>query len=219
MGSLKRDLKRLREAARRSGHLKDERAARPPMSKERALEEFIKRVRLDWEHAPERDRQFASARSLIRLFRVQGILAGMSTEQLLDRMDSWKPPVDRTAIRRAVARATYELEEGMEDRVVDPAWRDSFVAAEELLERIRSLPPRALAQAIVDETDNGKDAGEFYAKHGITDELFNRAVGPDAASLPRQQYKARLTQHLVDFLASEECFVLSQELKVIRDKP
>ena len=159
MGSLKRDLKRLREAARRSGHLKKEPAARPPMSEERTLEEFISRVRLDWVHAPERDRQFASARDLIRLFRLQGKLHTFSTEALLERMYQWKPPIDRTAIERAVARAAYELEEGMEDKVVDPAWRDSFVVAEELLERIRSLPPHALAQAIVDETDNGKDAG------------------------------------------------------------
>lgn len=158
---------------------------------------------------------------VIRLLRMQGRLPA-STEGLRERLLRWRPPLGTRAVERVLARAIYDQEPGTENMVCPPEWRESFVAARELLEKYMAVPVEALArwatwQYEIEEgaDDEGnleeKQAHEARA-HGITEELMLAAIGPDAEEIEEDELMRRRREILADLHYGEKGYQVQQHI-------
>ena len=167
-----------------------------------------------------------NANDLFRLLRLQDRL-GTTTEEVHAQLLSWrtKPPAE-WAVRCVVAKAIYEQEEGTENMVCPPEWREAFVAADELRERHARVPEETLARWAVmqHEIEHGEPhalaeriaaEGERY---GITDELFLKALGPDADEITDEEIGRRTREILAEDYYGERGYLIQKHIDRLMDE-
>jgi hypothetical protein len=172
------------------------------------------------------DEDTRHARSLIRLFRTQNRLSRMSAEELVERIVSWRPVPEggrsRVTAEREVAYAIYNQEEGTEQMVCSPEWREAFVAGEELRERYAIIPDEVLAEGwvrlreIEDSSGNEEECAEwrndYQERFGITTELLEGAIDPGAAGITEENSRWALNEYAADVLYGEKGFRVQQHI-------
>lgn len=215
-GGIEGRLRRLEERAGPEPH-----ARREEQEKEQWLSEAGFRRR---EALAEGDADHA--RSLIGLFRVQDILPGMSTDELVGRILSWRPIPEggrsRAQVEREVALAIHRKEQGMEGMECPPAWRESFARGGELRERHEAIPDEVLAEGYVrlgrieEEGNDEEELRGWAARHeepfGITAELVEGAVGPDAGTIADEERQRRLLGYLADSYFGEKGYRIRRHM-------
>jgi hypothetical protein len=222
VGSLRRELERLRRQAR---------PKRPTSSEAAELEKgyWLARRRVDrsWS-TPEAVRH---ARSLIRLFRVQNILSEMSADELVERIVSWRPVPDggwlRSTAEREVGLAIYNQEPGTENMVCSSRWRESFEAGDELREKYDAIPDAVLAEAYVrlgrveegDEEALAEWSARYEEAFGITDELVRKAIGLDVEEISDEERNRRLHEYLADTFYGERGWRIHQLMRRFVEEP
>lgn len=196
-----------------------------PHTEDRERERWFLRARqLQRDALSERDADHA--RSLIRLFRTQGLLSGMNTGELADRVLAWCPLPEGGrspgAVEREVALAIYRGEPGTEHMVCPARWCESFAAGDELRERYEAVPDEELAGAYAHllRIEKGDEAGfeEWDARFrydllGATDELGAAAVGPDFGEVSEEERDRRIAGALADATYGEKGYRVWQCLK------
>lgn len=172
---------------------------------------WLARARICRNEAKPRD--VRRARDLIGLFRTQGILSEMSAEELVDRIVSWRPMPEggcsRTTVEREVALATYGQESGTGNMVCPTAWRESFVAGDELRERYSRVPNEMLASAEL------RWAPESF---GITEKLLKRAVGPDVGEIDEEEVLWRLREYLAEEGFGQRGYEIEQHARQVENE-
>jgi hypothetical protein len=137
MAGLERRLERLEELAN---------SKRP--TEEYEMEHCLLRARIDRNHSM--DSGARHARSLIRLFRYQGMLSGMSADELIERIVSWRPVPDggwlRSTAEREVAPAIYNQEPGRENMACPSRWCESLLAGVELCAKVAAIPDQEIGR-------------------------------------------------------------------------
>jgi hypothetical protein len=165
-------------------------------------------------------------RDVIKVLRTQGRLPA-TTEELRHRLLAWRPPMDRTAIERELAKFIYNREEGTEAMVCPPAWRESFVAADELRRKFAAVPDEVSARWLVwlHELEQGEGDDHVIEKmdteaeeYGITNELMWKALGPDAEEIPDEERERRLMKILANFYYGEQGYRIQQEIYRLLEK-
>src|SRR5215218_1838600 len=149
MASLERRLEGLEQSS--ASGLGPPRWGTPPLSEEERkrkwLEDARHRKRFDIDH--REPLAITHARDHIRASRRQGLL-GRTTEELRNQLIEWfassSSPLDENAIERELARFIYRQEEGSENMVCPPQWRESLEAADRLRELWAGVPDQVLAR-------------------------------------------------------------------------
>ena len=165
------------------------------------------------------DRDEFHAHDIFRVLRRQGRL-GKTTEEVHTQLLSWRPPPSERAVRRVIARAIYEQEEGTENMVCLPEWREAFVAADELREKYSAVPDETFARWLLmqHEIEQGgpDELGEQIAaegeRYGITDELFLKAMGPDSDEIAEEQMGRRLREILAEHYYGERGYNVQKHI-------
>jgi hypothetical protein len=163
------------------------------------------------------------AGGIFRVMRSQKRLAA-SREEVEAQILSWRPPPSEVATRRVVARAIYDQEEGTENMVCPPEWRESFAAGEEFRERYVAIPDEALVEAFMrlQEVEEGDEDGLFTwnVQHGepfgITEDLLERAVGPDFGEITKEERIRRLNVYLADDVCDEKEWRVCSQMNRLR---
>jgi hypothetical protein len=121
------------------------------------------------------------AGGIFRLLRLQERLA-TTREEVEAQILSWRPPPSEVATRRVVARAIYDQEEGTENMVCPPEWRESFSAGEEFRERYVAIPDEALVKAFMhlqeveeDEKDSSPAGTSYTGSRSASPRTYYRA--------------------------------------------
>ena len=164
------------------------------------------------------------AGGIFRLLRLQERLA-TTREEVEAQILSWRPPPSEVATRRVVARAIYDQEEGTENMVCSPEWRESFSAGEELRQRYVAIPEEALVEAFMrlQEVEGDEDRlaccnvqhGEPF---GITEDLLQRAVGPDFGEITEEERIRRLNVYLADDVCDEKEWRVCSQINILREE-
>jgi hypothetical protein len=165
------------------------------------------------------------AGGIFRLLRLQERLA-TTREEVEDQILSWRPPPSEVATRRVIARAIFDQEEGTENMVCPPEWRESFAAGEEFRERYVAIPDEALVKAFMrlqeveeDEEDRliawNVQHGESF---GITEDLLQRAVGPDFDEITEEERIRRLNVYLADDVCDEKEWRVCSQINILREE-
>jgi hypothetical protein len=210
MGSLERRLERLE--AKNPG---------PTLAEEEAWKQLwfnAKRGSRD-HHDPD---EF-HAGGIFRLMRSQKRLAA-TRDEVEAQILSWRPPPSEVATRRVVARAIYDQEDGTENMVCPPEWRESFSAGEEFRERYVAIPDEALVEAFMhlQEVEESDEDGLFTwnVQHGepfgITEDLLERAVGPDFGEITEEERIRRLNVYLADDVCDEKEWRVCSQMNRLR---
>jgi hypothetical protein len=160
---------------------------------------------------------------IFRVMRSQERLAA-SREEVEAQLLSWRPAPSEVATRRVVARAIYDQEEGTENMVCPPEWRESFAAGEEFRERYVAMPDEALVEAFMrlQEVEEGDEDGLFTwnVQHGepfgITEDLLERAVGPDFDEITEEERIRRLNVYLADDVCDEKEWRVCSQMNRLR---
>ena len=176
-----------------------------------------KRVR---EH---RNHDESHAGGIFRLLRLQERLA-TTREEVEAQILSWRPPPSEEATRRVIARAIFDQEEGTENMVCPPEWRDSFAAGEEFRERYATMPDEALVKAFMRlqevEEDEEDRLVTWNVQHGepfgITEDLLQRAVGPDFDEITEEERIRRLNVYLADDVCDEKEWRVCSQMNRLR---
>jgi len=163
------------------------------------------------------------AGGIFRLLRLQERLA-TTREEVEAQILSWRPPPSEVATRRVVARAIFDQEEGTENMVCPPEWRGSFAAGEEFRERYIAMPDEALVEAFMrlQEVEEGDEDGLFTwnVQHGepfsITEDLLERAVGPDFGEITKEERLRRLNVYLADDVCDEKEWRVCSQINILR---
>jgi hypothetical protein len=164
------------------------------------------------------------AGGIFRLLRLQERLA-TTREEVEAQILSWRPPPSEVATRRVIARAIYDQEEGTENMVCPPEWRGSFAAGEEFRERYIAMPDEALVKAFMrlQEVEGDEDRllawnvqhGESF---GITEDLLQRAVGPDFGEITEEERMRRLNVCLADADCDEKEWRVCSQINRLREE-
>ena len=163
------------------------------------------------------------AGGIFRVMRSQNRLAA-SSEEVEAQILSWRPPPSEVATRRVVARAIYDQEEGTENMVCPPEWRESFSAGEEFRERYVAIPDGVLVEAFMrlQEVEESEEDGLFTwnVQHsepfGITEDLLERAVGPDFGEITEEERIRRLNVYLADDVCDEKEWRVCSQMNRLR---
>jgi len=163
------------------------------------------------------------AGGIFRVMRSQERLAA-SREEVEAQLLSWRPAPSEVATRRVVARAIYDREEGTENMVCPPEWRESFSAGEEFRERYVAIPDGVLVEAFMhlQEVEEGDEDGLFTwnVQHGepfgITEDLLERAVGPDFDEITKEERLRRLNVYLADDVCDEKEWRVCSQINRLR---
>lgn len=127
-------------------------------------------------------------------------------------MLAWRPPLDPGAVERVVARTIFDREEGTENMVCPPEWRESFEAAEELRERYAVVPVQTHARWTLEAAaDNAEECAEAES-FGITEELYLKAVGPDAEDITDAEFLRRLRVVLAEDFYGERGYEIARHI-------
>jgi hypothetical protein len=165
------------------------------------------------------------AGGIFRLLRLQERLA-TTREEVEAQILSWRPPPSEVATRRVIARAIYDQEEGTENMVCPPEWRESFAAGEEFRERYTTMPDGVLVEAFMrlQEVEEGDEDGLFTwnVQHGepfgITEDLLERAVGPDFDEITKEERLRRLNVYLADDVCDEKEWRVCSQINILREE-
>ena len=163
------------------------------------------------------------AGGIFRVMRSQKRLAA-SREEAEAQILSWRPPPSEVATRRVVARAIYDQEEGTENMVCPPEWRESFSAGEEFRERYVAIPDEALVEAAfmhLQEVEGDEDGlacwnGQHGESFGITEDLLERAVGPAFDEITEEERIRRLNVYLADDVCDEKEWRVCSQMNRLR---
>jgi hypothetical protein len=165
------------------------------------------------------------AGGIFRLLRLQERLA-TSREEVEAQILSWRPPPSEVATRRVVARAIYDQEEGTENMVCPPEWRESFAAGEEFRERYATMPDGVLVEAFrrLQEVEGDEEdrLARWNIQHdepfGITEDLLERAVGPDFGEITEEERMRRLNVYLADDVCDEKEWRVCSQINRLREE-
>lgn len=214
MGSLERRLERLED---QRGIQRQE----PPeeQRKRQWLEKARYWKRFDIDH--KEPRMMFRARDVLRLLRRQGRL-GQTTEEVIEQVLTWNPPIERAAILRELGRLIYDQEPAFEDMVCPREWREAFEAADELRELYALVPDEVFARWVVWKHELEEGVGELdhvvekinteAEAYGITDELIVKAVGPDAEEITDDEIGRRFLEILADMYYGERGWHIQQAI-------
>jgi hypothetical protein len=161
------------------------------------------------------------AGGIFRLLRLQERLA-TTREEVEAQILSWRPPPSEVATRRVVARAIYDQEEGTENMVCPPEWRESFAAGEEFRERYVAIPDEALVEAFMrlQEVEEEDRFACWNVQHsepfGMTEDLLQRAVGPDFGEITKEERIRRLNVYLADDVCDEKEWRVCSQMNRLR---
>jgi len=118
----------------------------------------------------------------------------------------------RSVVTWEVMRSVWREEEGMEALELPSEWCEAFEAGAQLRRLFGAIPPETVALWIVErrrQRERGATEEELkqldtscLVPHGITEELEERAVGPDADEMPEAEKKWRISEHVHDVFAS-----------------
>jgi hypothetical protein len=161
------------------------------------------------------------AGGIFRLLRLQERLA-TTREEVEAQILSWRPPPSEVATRRVIARAIFDQEEGTENMVCPREWRESFAAGEEFRERYATMPDGVLIEAFMrlQEVEEGGEDGLFTwnVQHGepfgITEDLLDRAVGPDFGEITKEERIRRLNVYLADDVCDEKEWRVCSQINI-----
>jgi hypothetical protein len=144
-----------------------------------------------------------------------------AVEAVFELTRSRTPEAPRELIEREVALAIYRREAGTENMVCPPAWRESFVAGDEIRERFMGIPD----EEHVDVMKGVKTLDSVREEHGISEELVKRAVGPDhdeiekAVGHDQDEPKRRIVEYLSEPFYGETAYRVSLLLKPDKGVP
>jgi hypothetical protein len=163
------------------------------------------------------------AHGIFKVMRLQKRLA-TTREEVEDQLLSWRPAPSEVATRRVVASAIYDQEEGTENMVCPPEWRESFAAGEEFRERYVAIPDGVLVEAFMrlQEVEESDEDGLFTwnVQHsepfGITEDLLQRAVGPDFGEITEEERIRRLNVYLADDVCDEKEWRVCSQMNRLR---
>jgi hypothetical protein len=164
------------------------------------------------------------AHGIFKVMRLQKRLA-TTREEVEDQLLSWRPAPSEVATRRVVASAIYDQEEGTENMVCPPEWRESFAAGEEFRERYVAIPDGVLVEAFMrlQEVEESDEDGLFTwnVQHsesfGITEDLLQRAVGPDFGEITEEERIRRLNVYLADDVCDEKEWRVCSQMNRLRE--
>jgi len=213
MGSLERRLSRLE--AKNPG---------PTLADEEAWKQLwlnAKRGRRVHEHHNPDE---SHAGGIFRVIRSQKRLAA-SREGVEAQLLSWRPPPSEVATRRVVARVIYDQEEGTQNMVCPHEWRESFAAGEEVRAKYLAVPDAALVKAFMRlqeiEEDDEDGLLAWNVQHGepfgITEDLLERAVGPDFDEITEKERMRRLSVCLADADCDEKEWRVCSQINRLRE--
>jgi hypothetical protein len=200
-----------------------EERTRPAQKRPRSEEERF----TDWQADAAITRRDATpkcafhARSMIRWLAMIGKLPA-NAEALIERImaephdvSGYRQPPEtrsRSVVTWEVMRSVWREEEGMEPVELSSEWYEAFEAGEELRRLFGAIPPETVALWIVErrrQRERGATDEELkhldascLVPHGITEELEERAVGPDADEVSDAEKKWRISEHVHDVFAS-----------------
>jgi hypothetical protein len=165
------------------------------------------------------------AHGIFKVMRLQKRLA-TTREEVEDQLLSWRPAPSEVATRRVVASAIYDQEEGTENMVCPPEWRESFAAGEEFRERYVAIPDEALVEAFMRLQEVEEDEEDRLAcwnvQHGepfgITEDLLQRAVGPDFDEITEEERIRRLNVYLADDVCDEKEWRVCSQMNRLREE-
>jgi hypothetical protein len=165
------------------------------------------------------------AGGIFRVMRSQKRLAA-SREEVEAQILSWRPAPSDVAMRRVVARAIYDQEEGTQNMVCPPEWQESFAAGEEFRERYIAMSDEALVEAFIHlqevEADDEEGLLAWNVQHGepfgITEDLLERAVGPDFDEITEKERLRRLNVYLADDVCDEKEWRLCSQINRLREE-
>jgi hypothetical protein len=163
------------------------------------------------------------AHGIFKVMRLQKRLA-TTREEVEDQLLSWRPAPSEVATRRVVARAIYDREEGTENMVCPPEWRESFAAGEEFRERYVAIPDEALVKAFMRLQEVEGDEDRLLAwnvQHGesfdITEDLLQSVVGPDFDEITEEERIRRLNVYLADEVCDEKEWRVCSQINRLRE--
>jgi hypothetical protein len=210
---------------RRLARIEERHAAARPRKRSAAerRSEWEARQRISYnEHQPRsvfRARDFIGHRQLI------GWLSRYSAEDLIDAILFGDPRVGTRGettelsprmVEATVYRAIFDEEDGMAHMQAElpPAWADAFRAADEWRERLLSVPTAEAAvwvrahRTLIKERGTGDEmlalALKTVGPYGVTEELLERACGPDRDLLVGQEVHWMVYSPIANVLCSSD---------------
>jgi hypothetical protein len=224
MENLRRQLKQLKAKAARL----EAGTAAPALTEHEQRQSWL--VRTGRRHAERTPPDAKHARSLIGLFRLQGYLATMSADELIERIIGWQPAPEggraRGTVECEVYRAIYHREAGTEHMIVPRGgWREAFDAGAELRRLHGAIPPQTFAGWVferISRMERGATEEELERfdrgccePHGITPELERCAVGPDHDSITQEEEEARwrIDEHMTPLIQGDWGWQVEQHLE------
>lgn len=203
MGSLERRLERL------EGRVRLLRTPAPPrpLTEDGRKERWLAGAKV-CRHQDTHSGDEAYVRDVIALLAPRGELDG-DLQHVRRCLAAWRPPLSETAIERVSARMAYDGDLPVE---CPQEWQEAFAAGEDLLARYLAVPVETLAEVLValnEAAGEGGDVPEDAAAReleplGITQELAERAVGPDLSKIPDEESDRRLREVLAPFYHGEQ---------------
>jgi hypothetical protein len=211
---------------RRFEHL-EERLGAPEPPEEVRKHRWLERAHYRGRHdLSDWNAGYGKVRDILRLLQGQGRL-GRTAEEVLGQLLAWRPPHDPAAFERELAKFIYHEEEGTENMVCPPEWREAFSAADELREKHAAIPVETYAQMLVaahdlEEEGDLDEVGELLdtelGRWGITAELEMRAIGPDVEGIPAEEHSRRLREILADIYYGEQGYRIQQGIDKLMEE-
>jgi hypothetical protein len=177
--------------------------------------------------------EYLLTRDVIRAYHIQNKLAP-TVDGIIGQvwgyphnLTRYAPPreKDRNEICRGVMRAIWEGDPPpVADLVLDAQWREAFEAEEELLRRLRSIPPAEHARLIAGLAQDGAPMAEdaertLASEYGVfLREAFDRAIGPTPEYvdvLTDEKYDQRCGEIYLRFETSEEGYAVKLALEAL----
>ena len=176
------------------------------------------------------------ARSMIRWLAMIGKLPA-DAEALIERImdephdvSGYRQPPEtrsRSVVTWEVMRSVWREEEGMEAMELPSEWCEAFEAGAQLRRLFGAIPPETVALWIVErgrQRERGATEQELkhldarqLASHGVTEELEELALGPDAEEISEPEKKWRILEHVHDIFASSWGFQMRKHASMLED--
>jgi len=139
--------------------------------------------------------------------KLKDLAYGEAVEEIYDltRPKEWMREEEGPSwelVEREVALAIYRQEPGTENKVCPSLWRDSFVAGDEMRDRFLSVPDEALVEMV----KGIRTLESLREEAGISEELVNRALGPDHEEIPEEEQVRRIIEYMADAFFGEKAY-------------
>jgi hypothetical protein len=184
----------------------------------RQSEAWLREETRDWQPSNQGE---DNAYDIFCVLRSQGRLPS-TFEGARDQILAWGPPPPRRVVERVLARQAYEYEEGAEDFVIPPEWRESFEAADELRARLAEVPDDVCAQWIValyEGNDLAEEVEREQKQYGIMPGMQQQAIGPDLEEISQEEYDRRSLEIFGELHAGERAYDIYQHVyKLMKER-